>query len=321
MRKRSCIFFLAFGLFLSCRVAFGDFYVIPGGRGVGTEIKSLPYTITKSGLYYITKNLTSASTGITVNSDNVFLNLNGYTIKGPGTGGGYGIFAQDRYNISIVNGIVRDFGLSGILLSNSSQSDIRAPHRIKGIQASHNGQAGIVGWSSTVIDCTSNYNGWQGIFVDSGSVLNCTANKNGDVGIKVQSGTIVNCSANDNTTGIAAHSGTIASCIATNNDQQGIWLMNSTVVNSTSNYNGDDGIWVRSCTVANCTANYNSGNGIYGDGTSIVKNCNVRVNNKYGIDLDQNGQNFVFGNAASWNQSGQINNCSPNNNCNDNATW
>ena len=59
-------------LFLSSSLsAWADFYVIPAGRGVGTEIKALPYEIKTSGFFYITKDLNSTGTGITINADNV----------------------------------------------------------------------------------------------------------------------------------------------------------------------------------------------------------------------------------------------------------
>lgn len=56
-----------------------EFYVIPvGGPRVGTEIKSLPYTITTPGFYYLTKNLTATGTGITVNAGDVTIDLMGF---------------------------------------------------------------------------------------------------------------------------------------------------------------------------------------------------------------------------------------------------
>ena len=56
-------------------LADGEFYVIAGGGGVGTKITSLPYTISKSGFYYLAGDLTSASSGITVDVDNVTIEI------------------------------------------------------------------------------------------------------------------------------------------------------------------------------------------------------------------------------------------------------
>jgi hypothetical protein len=58
-----------------------------------TAIASLPFTITNSGSYYLTKNLTysTGSAGITVSADNVTIDLGGFSLVG--TGGGTNISA------------------------------------------------------------------------------------------------------------------------------------------------------------------------------------------------------------------------------------
>src|SRR5688500_15425661 len=49
-----------------------------------TAISTLPTTITQSGSYYLTKNLTGVSgqNGIVINADKVSLDLNGYSVDG-----------------------------------------------------------------------------------------------------------------------------------------------------------------------------------------------------------------------------------------------
>jgi len=53
--KKVISFFSAWFLFLviSVTYAHADFYVIAGSRGIGTKIRSLPYTISSPGFYYI----------------------------------------------------------------------------------------------------------------------------------------------------------------------------------------------------------------------------------------------------------------------------
>jgi hypothetical protein len=79
-----------------------------------TAITSLPATITAQGIYCLTGNLaTSQSSGyaITINANNVTIDLNGWKVGGQGAGTGtatYGIYSAAN-NVTIKNGIVRGF--------------------------------------------------------------------------------------------------------------------------------------------------------------------------------------------------------------------
>src|SRR4051812_36040395 len=75
-----------------------------------SAISAVPFTISQSGSYYLTRNLkvASATTAITINADNVTLDLNGFTISSaasPATGSGIFIGA-DRHDITIRNGSI-----------------------------------------------------------------------------------------------------------------------------------------------------------------------------------------------------------------------
>ena len=152
--------------------------------GVDGQIKiaqtagtSFPITINESGSYVLTSNLT-VKTGninaITINADNVTLDLNGHSIYGPETG--VGIYASYRYNITIKNGVVRGF-YKGIYLYKG------AGHRIEGIQASNNGHVGIYAYYSTITNCSANNNSGYGISPFHSTVTNCSFNNNSDDGI------------------------------------------------------------------------------------------------------------------------------------------
>ena len=79
-----------------------------------TPITSVPVTITAQGLYCLTGNVaTSQTTGnaITINANNVTLDLNGWKVGGQGAGLGtqaFGIVSSSN-NVTIKNGIVRGF--------------------------------------------------------------------------------------------------------------------------------------------------------------------------------------------------------------------
>lgn len=81
-------------------------------------ISSLPYTITTSGSYYVTKKLISAGDGITISASDVTLDLNGFTLEGTSSDvthegvkleGSVGAVIE---NVKVSNGVIRGFGNS-----------------------------------------------------------------------------------------------------------------------------------------------------------------------------------------------------------------
>ncbi|MBU4234191.1 MAG: hypothetical protein KKD99_05075 [Proteobacteria bacterium] len=93
------------------------FYVIAGSRGVGkaiTPTTSLPYTISQPGFYYLTGNLSYSGTGqaIYITTSEVTLDLMGFSISGPGSGGtaeGIAITNLIINNVEVRNGQVKNF--------------------------------------------------------------------------------------------------------------------------------------------------------------------------------------------------------------------
>jgi len=75
-----------------------------------TTITSVPLTISASGSYCLTGNLASSSgTAITIQADNVVLDLNGHTLSGPGGSSSIGIASNLRRGLRIHNGTLRGF--------------------------------------------------------------------------------------------------------------------------------------------------------------------------------------------------------------------
>jgi len=106
--------------------ADGDFYVIAGGGKAGTQIRSVPYTITSPGLYCLAQNLsysTTLSFAITVAASDVTLDLMGFCLTGPGKNSGpnHGININEGIdNVEIRNGTINAFGGHGIIKYNST---------------------------------------------------------------------------------------------------------------------------------------------------------------------------------------------------------
>ncbi len=83
----------------------------PGGIDGRIPIDHLPFEIAEPGSYVVTRDLLSAGgNGITVSADDVTIDLNGFTLAGTGQvtfGGGFGIAAAERSNLTVVNGVIR----------------------------------------------------------------------------------------------------------------------------------------------------------------------------------------------------------------------
>ncbi|MEX2438096.1 MAG: right-handed parallel beta-helix repeat-containing protein [Candidatus Babeliales bacterium] len=82
------------------------------------------FTITQPGKYCLSRNVTVSSSGvngITITANNVDLDLNGFTISGPGgSGTGNIISVSGASNVRISNGTVRNAERSGIVLTSAS---------------------------------------------------------------------------------------------------------------------------------------------------------------------------------------------------------
>jgi len=85
-----------------------------------TVITALPHAITAPGIYCLKASLASAGAGITINADDVVLDLNGHAISGPANASG--VAAIDRSRITVKNGIVRGFNV-GVALKSSGKSE------------------------------------------------------------------------------------------------------------------------------------------------------------------------------------------------------
>ncbi len=146
-----------------------------------TPISSLPFIISGSGSYYLAGYLTGTSgqSGITVQADNVTLDLNGFALIGTG-GSLNGIAAAaGTQGLVVYNGIVRGWGGNGL------DAGAAFHCRMERVLTSNNGGNGLSAGSDTFItDCLSLANGGEGIrVVSSCIVLNSSSQTNGTSGI------------------------------------------------------------------------------------------------------------------------------------------
>jgi hypothetical protein len=132
---------------------------------VPIRASDLPLTITEPNSYYLVEDVdfVSTATAITIECNDVTIDLMGYTLKGPDSGTGSGIYMDGHSNVEIRNGTVRDF-YRGIYEQGSAASS-GEQHRVINVRVMSNEYGGmlLMGYGHLVKDCTAQENGYYGI--------------------------------------------------------------------------------------------------------------------------------------------------------------
>lgn len=164
------------------------------GKIIGTEIKSLPYSASSPGFYYLASNLSTSTGGITVAANDVTIDFMGFRVTGPGkgAGGGYeGVTIDGVDNVEIRNGSVNSFpghGIRGASVNNVAT-------RILGMRIYDIGVNGISlsGFGHIVDGCTVFRSNFFGISSGGGAVvINNVVYQNGLHGISVNHSLVKN---------------------------------------------------------------------------------------------------------------------------------
>jgi len=256
------------------------------------DIATLPFTISQSGSYVVTCDLSLSTTntnGITISANDVTLDLNGHTLRGPGKAAGTsgsGIYlGSTRYNIAIRNGVVRDWRLIGVSAANARNSQFES------LQCYYNGTHGLaIGRGCIAKENTCGFNDFEGISAEGSTIIQNMCYNNGRNGIDGTSGCLIesnNCRYN---AGVGIDGG-ISAIISKNNCYS----------------NTGDGIQVsNNCYVFenNCNGN-GSGTGV-GAGINATSSDNtikenLVTDNDTGILCNPATGNFIICNYASGN--------------------
>jgi parallel beta-helix repeat protein len=256
---------------------------------VPIHASDLPLTISEPNSYYLVEdvNFTDDANAITIECNDVTIDLMGYTLKGPDSGNKSGIYMNRRTNVEIRNGTVRDF-YNGIY----EFSDYGTQHRIMNVRAMSNQYYGIrlLGYGHLIKDCTATKNK-HGITAHNGcTVTGNTCYDNDNEGIIVDTG----CTVTGNT------------CYDNGND--GIDSFSSCTLTGNTAYDNDSyGIRTGSgCTLTGNTVYKNSYSGILaGTGSTVTGNTAYRNNQSdktYHAGIEVNAGCLVKGNTARGNK-------------------
>ena len=165
-------------------------------------ISSLPYTISESGSYYVTGNLSSTGHGIIIQSSGVTVDLMGFSLTGdrwigpsPWTSD-FGIHVDGSTNavidkVVIKRGTISRFyhGLYCRLMNNSRIKDLIVfDNSMDGVKLyGYQGQCN----GNTIADCTISDNGGYGVYLSyqckGNTIADCTISDNGKFGVYLYS--------------------------------------------------------------------------------------------------------------------------------------
>ena len=309
--KRSLLLAIVGALMLSAAPVLADegFYVIgAGGKPLGTPITSLPCTINESGMYYLSRNLLillQTGSAITINANNVTLDLMGFTLNGLSrfTGSAHGIWINaGKSGVEVRNGCITNFAGDGVHCLGDTC-------RIIGLRVTNVGAAGISeNGQNQVISCFASGCGHEGIWSGGQSMLKGnTVNGNAMNGITAGDNcTVVGNSAYNNTTkGISVGQGALVqgNQVSVNGTDGIATAKVATVIGNTAQGNYGRGISTDSyCSVIANSAGYNVDKGIRTDFyCTIVQNSTSSVGTM-GMEF---GDFCLISNNSSW---GSVNN-------------
>lgn len=241
------------------------------------------FIIGAPGSYYLTGNITGApgKHGISVQANDVTIDLNGFALTGGGGGAFRGINVPvAQKNLCIRDGTVRDWTDGGV------RTDLATSTLAENLRLSDN-------------------TGATGLALGNGLAKNCVATGNATGFVVGNGAEIKDCVATANTTGFStADRAMLSSCIATENTGIGfscasyvtlldcaasrnfgaagiVVLSSSTVTRSSASNNIPAGTGILAgadCIIADCIAGNNALDGIDVGDRSTVRNCTTSVN-------------------------------------------
>jgi parallel beta-helix repeat protein len=276
------------------------------------------FIISQPGSYYLTTNVVGVSgqSGIEIATNNVTLDLNGYSLQGGVPAiwtQGNGIYIAGLYpaNITLRNGTVSGWGYKGVYIppwnavnivlerlnvfdNEEDGIDMTGSGVVRDCVATDNGLTGIAASLGVIVrDCTSEGND-GGIVCNHGIISGCTVNNCGG-GIVIASGIVSGCTVENSgwLGGINAQSASVSGCVVQNNDNYGIYV------------DGPDNEIIRNTCIGNNADNEANSAGIYIDGSNNrIEDNHVTASGNAGMLVSSDGSstnNVIIKNSVSGN--------------------
>lgn len=278
------------------------------------------FRITQPGSYYLTGNIAGVSgkNCITIESEGVSLDLNGFKLEGV-TGSLAGIVTTHDF-VTIRNGHVHNFSVGvnalesvGVRIQNIASTN----HDNQAIRASVGAvlencvtEFSDIGFdvfeSASLIGCTSRYAESTGFAVARGSTLtNCTA-LNADIGFHLTGPAVLtNCTAQSNQVDgfRIAESAVLTDCVAFDNGSAGFYSVARSRLTRCNARDNEYGFFLTEAnSVVECTASSNDSNGVYITGNAnTVERSTMHENGAAGVNVATGAGNNIDGNLLTYN--------------------
>ena len=309
------------------------------------------FEISQPGSYYLGGNITITTTavnGISINSDDVTLDLNGFSIIGVGSVDAIRIISGDH--VVIRNGFLQGFSNGMLIDGNSNYVTVEDVHSVghvnagftafggahitfRNCRASNNGRAGFRAANTpdylTYSGCTAHNNGTTGSeggfwLEGDAHVTDCSSDSNTGPGFRARRGSyLTNVLASNNTTNGIQLDGraSVTDSMIVDNTEYGISATDFVSLTNNRIYtNGSGGIRARS--QAQITGNHVTDNGAVtgtGDGINLygsngyVDSNTCALNAGNGIDVFSGADNTVTRNILTTDtiNAGVTNNVAP----------
>ncbi len=267
------------------------------------------YVISEPGSYYLTEDLqgVAGDHGIEITAFPVTLDLNGFSVIGPGGSSlnGIEVNVTDADGVIVQNGSIRGWGDDGLSLGTSSGAAI-----IRDIISSENGEHGFAGGDgaaqylnciaigneedgfnlgseSLVTGCSAISNTGRG-FASEGApfIVESRAVTNGDIGIELAAGSVTRCQLRDNTNVeiMIGGPGLIQDSLIATGESTGISVDDGVVVRGNQLFGGGAGTAVLvtgsgSSVERNHASNWTTAYSITGTNNSVCANISQGVTN------------------------------------------
>ena len=287
------------------------------------------FIISQPGSYYLTGNITGEPKkhGISIQANDVTLDLNGFALSSGGGGALRGVDVPvAQKNLSLRNGTIRGWTGGGVradLASNTLAEKLRLSDNTnaEGLSfgngtardcvATGNGTGFILGNGAQIRDCAATANSYGFVIGERAMATSCISTENSFIGYEgANFVTLTDCTAGRNfgPAGIRVQGGSsVIHCDASRNIPTASGIIageGCTVTDCTTASNGSIGIDADvGSTIQNCTANANGNNGIFTD-HGVVTGCTSAHNGGSGIS---NSSGSTSNCAASFNGSNGIN--------------